>query len=232
MPKARGFVSATAVIAVALVLGSCGGSSVPLDKGAELSLHQLSSAMKAARSVRVTGTVTTATDVEGRVDIVLYAGGDLAGIAYISSGTVKILEVSQTFYLMADVKGLQALAQVSGSEAQRLSRIWISAPSSTVGAFVPAVSLGSLASSLGDAASTARKLGKSTVDGEPTTEVRTADGTTVWIATTVPPYPVEITGPVDGAKVHLAFGDWNASSPPKAPSHSESLSSIIGGAAT
>jgi polyisoprenoid-binding protein YceI len=189
--------SAALAVCAALSAGAlagCGGSSGNgvASKSPNAIFKSASNAITHAQSVHVSGSIV-ASGVPLNLDLTLVSGQ--GGRGQVSEGglSFRVVHLGQTVYLY----GTPAFWQHFGgaTAAQRINGRWVKA--SATGPFASLASLTDLHRLLGSillSHGTLTKGPTATVNGRRAVELRdqTAGGTSYYVATTGPPYPVEI----------------------------------------
>lgn len=211
-----------AVLVGALTLAACGGTATkhqakpkPVDNGvaaktADEIFHASKDALRGASSVRVTGKTLE----EGRtteLDLRLGKAG-AQGTIKMDGSTLELLSVNGRLYLRGREfwreSGNQQLATLIGDR-------WVLAPASGSGAkaftpFKELTDIGSWADQLVPEG-TISKGQTGTVNGQPAIALKDTDGSSLWVATTGPPYPLRVE-PKPGAPdpENLDLREYNA----------------------
>jgi len=191
--------SRLATLAICAVLGSgtvagCGGSSSTgiASKSANQIVTAASSAMTHASSVHVSGSIVTG-GVPLTLDLTVASGK--GGLGQMSEGGLafKIVNVGQTVYLQGTPEFWQHYG--GAAVARLLNGKWLKAPAN--GQFASIAALTDMQRLVGSILLTQGVLTKgstTTVNGHPVIAVTDkAKNGTLYVATTGPPYPIEIT---------------------------------------
>jgi|GEM_PF-2065144 len=216
------------VVALALVVASCGGTPASSPESASPAKRLLDRAARlvaSARSVRVTGHVSILGS-PAIVALVAYGNGDLKGSVALSAGTFEVIQIGTTDYVRASANLLMAEVKVPLSVAQHYARDWISVPSSTASTIAAGVSLHAIATTLSRPSTHVREIWRSTSDREQPVGLESSAGITVWVARSGSPYPVKATGELNGSHATVRFSGWNSFANPSAPRVSIPLSSL------
>ncbi len=136
----------------------------------------------------------------------------------------------QVVSLVLPLLGSSASSSLS-TEAGLLAGKCIDLGSTTSSSGSPIASIGLTSGQLlaGSAPAGVKKGAVTTVDGQSVLPL-TYGTSTVYIATTGPALPVEITGKSSGTTATLTFSNWNNIGAMKAPSGCVNLKSLLGGA--
>ena len=209
------------------ILASSGGGGTPNAQQSDHAAALVASARRAiasASSVFVTGSVDSGGQVIGlRLKLVNGQGGE--GTITARGASIQLIVVHGRGYMTTTAAGWRRLAGANGAEiGALLNGSWISLP--PTGEFSSLFKLTSqnvLFAHLLASHGTFVRGSTTTLDGEHVISVtNTATGGTLYIATTGPPYPVEITksGPNAGT---VRFSNENQPVHLAAPPHSISL---------
>lgn len=200
-----------AVAIAATVLSGCGSSSSKGNGVAAKTPTQIVAGAKiladAAKSVAVSGTVRTASSPI-TVDLLLLAGKGGRGLISENGLSFQLIQIHGTVY----IKGSAGFyRQIAGpAAAQLLQGRWLKAPASS-GNLAPLASLTDLSKLLDTALAAHGPLTKghvTTVNGQKVIGVTdTSTGGTLYVASTGPPYPVQITTGGGGGGIN--FTGWN-----------------------
>lgn len=207
-------VAARALIALALVTagsftgcGGSGGNGVG-DKSPSEIITAAKVAADAARSVHVSGSIFRGPS-QITLDMNLLAGAGGSGKLSEAGVPFELIQTGATVY----IKGSPAFYRRLGGEAaaQLLQGKWLKAPTSS-SQFASIASFTDLRQLLEKTLSSPGALAKgatATLDGQKVIGVKdTSSGGTLYVATTGPPYPIEISkGGSDGGTI--AFDRWN-----------------------
>lgn len=187
--------AAVAAVLAAAALSACGGSSGNgvASKSASDIVKAASNATTHAKSVHVAGSITTS-GVPLNLDLSLVSGH--GGRGQVSKGGLafRVLDVGQTVYLYGTPSFWQRYANAAA--AAKIAGRWVKAPASG-----PLASLASLtdmqrlmSSLLGGHGKPLTKGPTSTLNGQQVVEVsdKTGSGISYYVATSGPPYLVEI----------------------------------------
>lgn len=192
------------------VLGGCGSSSPSGNGVASKTPTQIVAAAESAAAgavtVHVAGSIVSEREpISLDMELVADKGGK--GRLALEGFGVELVDLNRAVYL----KGSQAFyRRFAGSTAARLlSGKWLKAPAQKG----PLASLASLANLRRLIAGTLAghmvlsRAGVATIDGQRAVGVRdAAGGGTLYVATTGPPYPIEIVRRPDG---RIVFDRWN-----------------------
>jgi hypothetical protein len=219
-----GLVGAAAIALAAC--GSSGGSGGASSGGgtsaAQRSTPELVSQMKTAignaTSMHMTGQVN-ASGQQAVLDLSLLRSGDLSGsitehgvpLHLIGSGGKVYVKATPAF--LRELKESKAVCvlmcgkyvQMSGAEGSRLSG---------------SLSMASITRALVSSIPHLTRTGTATVAGQRAIELRGADGSTVDVAASGPPYPLRVVSPPSHHE-RVLFSQWNQVRPPTPPKSSE-----------
>jgi hypothetical protein len=218
-----------AVLAVALLSG-CGSSSSGNGVAAKTPTQIVAGAKilaDAAKSVHVSGTVRTAS-APISLNMLLLAGKGGRGQISENGLSLQLIQIHGTVY----IKGSSAFyRQIAGpAAAQLLQGRWLKAPASS-GNLAPLASLTDLSTLLDTALAAHGPLTKgsvTSVNGQKVIGVTdTSTGGTLYVATTGPPYPVQIT--MSGGGSGIRFAQWNQPVSVFAPANAIDLTRLQSG---
>jgi hypothetical protein len=208
-PTSPAGLSVAAVLAVAVISG-CGSSSTGNGVASKTPTQIVAGAKilaDAAKSVHVSGTLRTATSPIA-LNMILLAGKGGRGQLTENGLSLQLIQIHGTAY----IKGSAAFyRQIAGpAAAQVLQGRWLKAPASS-GNLAPLASLTDLSKLLDTALAAHGPLTKgrvTSVNGQKVIGVKdTSTGGTLYVATTGPPYPVQIT--MSGGGGGITFAGWN-----------------------
>jgi len=207
----RPVAAAAGPLLLALSLVACGSSASSNDiasKSAPEILAATKLAAEDARTVHVSGTI----DNGGRpvtLDVNLRAGKGARGRISENGVSFELIQTGGSVY----IKGSPAFYRRVGgaTAAQLLQGKWLKAPANSA-EFASLSSFTNLRDLVDTALTTEGKLAKSgttTVNGQPAVGLtNTSKGGTLYVATSGPPYPIEITKTgANGGKI--SFDRWN-----------------------
>jgi hypothetical protein len=199
----------TAVAIAAVVLSGCGSSSKGNGVAAKGPAQIVAGAKilaDAAKSVAVSGTVRTAGSPI-TVALVLLAGKGGRGLISENGLSFQLIQIHGTVYIKGSTAFYRKIAGVDA--AQALQGRWLKAPASS-GALAPLASLTDLSKLANSTLPAHGPLSKghiTSLNGKKVIGVTdTSTGGTLYVATTGPPYPVQIAM---GAGGHITFSRWN-----------------------
>lgn len=213
----------TALLVVTLA-AACGSTSSGLSsKSPQQVKADAVGAMKAAHSVSVSG---TATGQGGRMtlNLGLTSSGGASGSATMGSQKVQLIALPSAIYVKATPQFWESSAHLSASKAAQIATNWVKVPGSL--ASISSMSYPSMLRSLESDQGTLSKAGTKSIDGQSVVGVKSSKGGTLWVTASGTPYPVALTGSLDGSTVDLTFSKWNATSVPGAPKGAVSISSL------
>jgi hypothetical protein len=221
---------------VPLLLAACGGGSGPVDNGeagkpAAQILKDTVAALRNAESVNLYGQVPTTGETVG-MDLHYNRSGNLTGTITIDTTKADLVIAGGRTYL----RGRALFARFGGDQAASvIGDHWVSVPGGSgpggdilrgLATFTDFGKLADLFSNPSGGAVT--KGAAATVDGRPAVALRDSDST-LYVATTGKPYPVELKPDSGSAALH--FASWDAPVEVSAPRDALDFSSIGGGAA-
>jgi hypothetical protein len=217
------------LIVAAAVLAGCGGSSGGgngvASKPPRAILAAAQAAADAATSVHVSGSIEGASAHES-FDIEILAGKGTRGTVSSAGASFDLIDTAGTLYMKGDAAFYE---RVGGKRAaRRLEGKWLKAPASDP-RVQPVLRLTDLHGLIAVSLAGHSKLvsaGKRVVHGVDAVGVRdAAKGETVYVATTGPPYPVQISKTGLGGGT-LTLDRWNAPVALAAPAHAIDLSAL------
>ncbi|HZU40616.1 MAG TPA: hypothetical protein VE992_06175 [Solirubrobacteraceae bacterium] len=207
------FRSVIAAVALAALLAACGGSGSSSNGVASKSPDQIvsasRSAIQGAKSVHVSGSlVASGQPLSLNLDIL--SGQGAKGQVSEAGLSFQLIATSNAVY----IKGSRAFLQRFGGAAavQLFQNRWLKGSSSgQLSSFAQFTNLPAFFNKTLASHGKLVKIGTTTVDGQKVVGVRdTTQGGTLYVATTGPAYPVEITksGAAGG---HITFDHYNES---------------------
>jgi hypothetical protein len=210
---------ALAAVAVAAVLGACGGSSgngVAAKQPAAI-IGSAIQAIRTVNTVRLSGSLTQH-GLPVSIDLKVASGRGASGVVSIDRLPVRLVEVGSTLYLNAGSTFWSRFG--SGVSAQALAGKWLKAPTSS-GGLAPFAALTDPGKILSEIRGDQGSLSKGTttkVDGQKVIGVHDATSqTTLYVATTGKPYPVAIdTGGTSRGRVMFERGSFSVPLTPPA----------------
>jgi hypothetical protein len=187
-------------------------------------------AADSAQSAHVSGTIPTGTGTI-TLDLHLLAGKGGQGSMSRSGLTFQVIDVGQTVYISGDKSFWEHFG--GAQAANLLVGKWLKAPG-TGGQFAAFASLTDL-KKLVDALLTTKNgttLSKgsiTTINGQQAIALTDpAKGGTAYIATTGPPYPLEITKTSNGNNGKIVFDQWNQPVSVSPPSNAIDITQLKG----
>jgi hypothetical protein len=190
----RTLLSVLGIVSIGSVAAGC--SSSPASNGvASKSPAQIVqaavTAMKAAKSVHISGSISNAGKTTG-IDATTFANGDIDGSISQNANSVDIVKIGNTDYIKTTESFYEAEG-ASSSIAALMAGKWIELPDSSAG-FGQQFTLVALANSIQKNHTKTSAGTTSTVNGIPVVSVIDSNNGTLYVATTGPAYPVEVTG--------------------------------------
>jgi hypothetical protein len=218
---------AVAGVAVATVLGlaacgssgSAGGGSTPsTQRSASELVSQMKTAVRNASSMHLAGLVN-ASGKQSMLNLGLLRSGDFSGSITQNGVPLHLIGANGKYYIKATPAFLRQLGesrsvcvlmcgkyvQISGAQGSRLSG---------------SLSMANLTRALTSNLPHMTRTGTATVAGQRAIELRGADGSTVDVAASGPPYPLRVISP-PGHHERVLFSQWNQVHPPAPPKSSE-----------
>ena len=214
--------------------GSSGGSGHPsaapsngvADKAPDQILRSAIAAMRSARSVRLNGSITQSARTV-TLDASIFADGDLSGTFVVNGSRLSLVKLGSTDYIKATER-FYLSESVPAAVARELGGVWVSLPDSQAG-FGNQFSIDDFAKQLDSAKGPITAGTVTTLDGVPVVTIHAADGGTLYVATTGPPYPLEaVKGSAANGSGTLTLSGWNAQTAPSPPAGARPVSSFSG----
>ncbi len=215
------------VLMAAVLLAACGGGSsgngVAAKSPSQIASTALS-AMKAAKSVHLQGSVTQSGKTVS-IDASTFSDGDIDGSFVESGSTIELIKLGPTDYLKTTAAFYEANGAPSAVAALVGGR-WIEAPDSSLG-FGSKFGLAAFSNSLSSNEGSVTAGTTSTVDGQGVVSVHSSTGGTLYVATDGTPYPVEIVGSGGASGTGtITFSQWNQAAAPIAPKGARTIASF------
>lgn len=211
----------------AAILAGCGGSSGNgvASKSADAIVKAANDAVTHATSVHVSGSIT-ASGTPLNLDLALVAGK--GGRGQVSEGGIlfRLVNVGQTVYLYGTPAFWQRYAGAAAE--QKINGRWVKAPASgSLNSLAALTNMQRLMSSLLLSHGTLTKGPTKTVNGHQAVEVNDTSqgGTAYYVATTGPPYPIEITRQGTNS-IRIVFDRFNQPVSLTPPANSVDLSQL------
>jgi hypothetical protein len=233
--------AAGVAVAVCLSLGlsACGSGGAASNGLASKSAQQIIQAviknLTSAKSVRMTATESNGTKpITAKLS--LFHGGAATGTfsfggtsgQLIMAGGKTYMNGPAGFWLGAfTASGSSGSASQAAAEVKHLAGKWIDMTGDTSFANL---TLSGFGSQLGKDLGALSKLGTKTVGGQSAVGVKASKQGDMWVATTGPGYPIQLTQDQNGKSQTITFSDWNnAGSPPVAPKGAVAVQQALGG---
>jgi hypothetical protein len=228
--------SVSALVLLVAALAGCGSSSSSSSSSsngvaAKTATEIVAASKAAADSASSTHVVGSIVSSGSPIALNLYLASGKGGHGQVSESglSFELIAVDGSVY----IKGSPAFYSHfgGGAAAQLLKGKWLKAPASNAN-FASIAAFTDLGKLLGAALTSHGKLAKgatTTVNGQPAVGVTdTAQGGTLYVATTGQPYPIEIIKRgASGGKI--TFSEWNAPVQLTAPANSIDLSQLQSG---
>jgi len=205
-------------VGMALFLSACGssGSSNGLSsKSAKQILDESLAAMKTAKSVTLTGSITSNGARLG-LDLDLTSTGAVGGSINESNEKLDVVVLGSKDYVKAPAAFWESSGHLSSSQAAAIAPHWVAVPSTLTSSF-SSLSLAGLSKSLSTDNGTLSKVGTKTISGKSSVGVHSSKGGTLWVRSSGDPYPVAITGTLGTSSADVNFSNWNSAPLPVAP---------------
>jgi hypothetical protein len=201
--------------------GSAGSGTTPTATSLE---SDTIAALKAAHSVRLSGTITNKGQVI-RIDMGFRSGaanGSLSGpFAGTSSVSFHLIVTGGAGYILVDKQFFQSVLQRNGAPASACATFcgkYIKVPAKQFSSFNLN---GLITQAFRSSIKVSAAVTSSTINGKPAYRLTDAKGDYLYVAKSGTHYPIEITRPGSGA---LVFSEWNSVPPISAPPASQIVS--------
>jgi hypothetical protein len=217
-------VGASLVIA-GVIAASCSSSSngVASESAAQI-LNSAINAINSATSAHISGSITKSNQPV-QLDITDFSNGDIDGTLTVGGAGLGIIKIGPTDYLKATAAFYESQG-ASASVAAKLGGLWIQFPDTQEG-FGSSLSLEALANSFKKNPGKLSKGATSTVNGQSAIAIVSSKGGTLYVATTGPAYPLQITDSSQANGVGtVTLSDWNQGSIPTAPAGARTPESL------
>lgn len=220
MWHARAAVAGVAVLA-GLAAVACSSSGSPSSsRQASVILPAVRSAIKSAKSVHMTGSVTSGSEAI-TIDLSFVGADGLSGIMTVNGASLGLLTVGGQTYIKINSSFL-TLAKAPTSVCKVVCGKYVQLPTSDAQSITGELSMTGLINGLFDKLPSSAKASSvhfvpATYQGQPVLALRHA-GFTLDVAAKGKPYPLAITG-TNGE--YLDFSDWNSAALPAAPPSSQ-----------
>lgn len=219
------------LLAAALLVAGCGGSSTKSNGEAAKSPQQVVSdaqtAATSASAVHVAGSIVdNGTPISLDMRIVKGKGGE--GSLTLSGMRVDIVRLGNRLYF----RGSDAfLRKYAGTVAPLFHGRWFAASATTgeFAAFMPLTDTAQLFKGVSGSHGTLKNEGETTYEGQKAVAIRdTTKGGTLYVAATGSPYPLALVGSSKQPGT-ITFTDWNKTSAISAPPHALDFSKLSKG---
>jgi hypothetical protein len=216
--------AASAAVAVSGVLMAAGcaaaAGSGTSGRAASALLPAVQAAVKSARSVHITGSVTSGSQAI-TLDVSFVGNGGLAGTMAVNGASFGLLTRSGQTYIKVNAAFLQA-ARAPAAACMTICGKFVEVPAADAQTITGALSMrGLIQKMFGQIPASARRSSvqftPGTYDGQPALRF-SHDGYTLEVAGKGTPYPLAISGR-NGE--YLDFSDWNDATLPPAPTASQ-----------
>jgi len=219
--KIRHWPAAPAAIVAALLLAGCGGGSGPAATAsagpppdpAALG-KQVKSAMAKAASVHISASLTRGGD-NVSLDMTMTRSGDMSGDLAVNHTPVVVLVTHGQTYVKVTAVLLKS-QHLPAAACTLMCGKYLKVPASQAKNMFGGTTLLSLLNNMTSVPHWTY-VRTATVHGQPTWQMRGADGTTAYVAAHGPPYPLRLT---KGSN-HLDFTLWNVATIPPPPPASQ-----------
>jgi hypothetical protein len=197
---------------------SSGGGTSAAQRSASELVSQMKTAVRNASSMHLAGLVN-ASGKQSMLNLGLLRSGDFSGSITQNGVPLHLIGANGKYYVKATPAFLRQLGesksvcvlmcgkyvQISGAQGSRLSG---------------SLSMANLTRALTSNLPQMTRAGTATVAGQQAIELRGADGSTVDVAASGPPYPLRVISPPSHHE-RVLFSQWNQVRPPAPPKSSE-----------
>ena len=182
----------------------------------------------AARSVHLNGTLTGAAGQAVGLDVGLTRSGGLAGTITQGGVPLSIIDAAGTVYIKA-TRAFLAELDVSASICTVMCGRYVAMSSAKGDQLARELSMPQMLQSVTGSLPAFTRTGTQTINGQLAQVLHGADGSTLAVAATGTPYPVEAISP-RGQRGRLGFSQWNSVPLPAPPPASQVINlSKLGG---
>ncbi|HEY7145176.1 MAG TPA: hypothetical protein VH637_13105 [Streptosporangiaceae bacterium] len=219
--------AAAGLAAVAVALSGCGGSAAaPSGQGASgtarspaATVAAMKTAVRQARSVHLAGALSGAGGNTVSLNLGLVRSGGFSGT--VSQGGVPetIINAGGRVYIKA-TRAFLAQLHVPAAVCSLMCGKYVAMPRDKSNALAGQLSMPAMLGSLTGKLPAFTSAGFATVNGTRSRVLRGADGSTLAVAASGPPYPVRAVSP-HHARGELNFSQWNRVPAPAAPPASQ-----------
>jgi hypothetical protein len=232
-----------AAVAIATAaLAACGGSAAPsqsapsaagstpsvVPRSAAAAVAQMKTAMRAATSVHLTGSLSGTGGKTIGLNVGLVRSGGFAGTVTEGGATLGIVNAGGKVYIKATRAFLAAL-NVPAAVCSVMCGKYVAMSSAQGGALAGELDMPQLLRSITAKLPAFTSAGTQTINGQLAQVLHGADGSTLAVAATGTPYPVEAISPHD-RHGSISFSEWNSVPSPVAPPASQVIDlSKLGG---
>jgi hypothetical protein len=219
----RRFLPIAGLILAGAMAAAC--SSGPASNGissesATKIVDSVANAIGSAKSVDISGNIVQS-GATMSFGIDTFSNGSFTGSITQDGMTIKLVKIGGTDYINAPAAYYEKQGGGSSAIASELGGKWIDGPDSQFG-LGDSFELSALKADIKQPSGKVTKGKTGTVEGQSAQSLNSSGNGTIWVATTGPAYPIELTK--QGQKIN--FGDWNEGSPPTAPAGAKALSTL------
>jgi len=214
-------------LGVGLLVAGCGSSSSsPSNSGGKSAadvLPAMQSAVKAAQSVHMNGSVISGSE-KIAIDLSFARSSDLAGTIGVNGASFYVLSLSGKTYVKLDASFLK-FAKAPASACSVICGKYVQLPASSASQITGSLSMSGIANQMfgkipASTKSSSVQFVPATYNGQQVLRF-VGDGYTLDVAKTGKPYPVVILGPQGES---IAFSNWNSVTLPSPPPASQIIS--------
>jgi hypothetical protein len=231
-----------AVVVAALLLTACGGGAAQShpasqrpgsppagsERSVAATIAAMRAAVRAARSVHLTGTLSGTGGKTVSLDVGLIRSGGFSGTVTQGGVPQTIINAGGTVYVKATRAFLSEL-NVSAAVCAVMCGKYVAMSSAKGNALAGELSMPGMLRPFTGSLPAFTSAGTKTINGRSAQVLHGADGSTLAVAATGIPYPVQVISP-RGAHGRLSFSQWNSVPAPVAPPASKviDLSRLLG----
>jgi hypothetical protein len=211
--------AAASALAGCLLVAGCGSSNSGSNSGSKPAsdvLPAMQSAVKAATSVHMAGSVTSGGE-KININLSFARANDLAGTFGVNGASFYVLTLSGKTYIKLDQSFLK-YAKVPVSACSLICGKYVELPPSSASQITGSLSMSGIANQMfgkipSSVTNSSAKFVPATFNGQQVLRFH-GDGYSLDVAKSGTPYPVDISGP--GGET-ITFTNWNSVTMPSAP---------------
>jgi hypothetical protein len=230
--------AATAVVTVAAVaLAACGGSAARSQSGSSQSasarpataaIAGMKTAIRTATSVHLTGSLSETGGKTVGLNVGLTRSGLFSGTVAEGGTTLTIINAGGKVYIKA-TRAFLAQLNVPAAVCSLMCGKYVAMSSAQGDELAGQLNMTRLLGSISGRLPAFTSAGTKTINGQLAQVLRGADGSTLAVAATGRPFPVEAISPHD-SRGSISFSQWNSVPPPATPPASQVIDlSKLGG---